>query len=196
MKQLLEFGPLLLFFGVYYLADKETAFFSATAALVVASVITLGISRIMFGKIPMMPLVSTGLIVVFGGLTLILQDKTFVKMKPTIVYFLFAGILITGLLLKKPLIKYVIGQAIQMHDTGWIALTYRWIGFFIFMAILNELVWRNFSESLWVNFKVFGALPLTLIFGMCQIPLMQRHGFALVPEETETTKEADKNTHT
>lgn len=196
MKQLLEFGPLLLFFGVYYLADEETAFFSATAVLVVASVITLGISRIMFGKIPMMPLVSTGLIVVFGGLTIALQDKTFVKMKPTIVYFLFAGILTVGIFLKKPFIKYVIGQAIQMRDTGWMALTYRWIGFFVFMAILNELVWRNFSESLWVNFKVFGALPLTLLFGMCQIPLMQRHGFELVPEEADNDTNTDENSHT
>lgn len=196
MKQLLEFGPLLLFFGVYYLADQETAFFTATAVLVVASVITLGISRFMFGTVPMMPLVSTGLIVIFGGLTLALQDKTFVKMKPTIVYVLFAAILLIGLYLKKPFIKYVIGQAIQMRDTGWTALTYRWIGFFIFMALLNEVVWRSFSESLWVNFKVFGALPLTLIFGMCQIPLMQRHGFELVPENAAEADSTDKNSHT
>jgi len=186
MKQALEFGPLLLFFGVYYFSDPDTAFFTATAVLIVASVITLGISRIMFGKIPMMPLVSTGLIVIFGGLTLFLQDKTFVKMKPTIVYLLFASILIIGLIMRKPLIKYVLGQAIQMKESGWTALTYRWAAFFAAMAVLNEVIWRNFSESFWVNFKVFGALPLTLLFGMCMIPLMQRHGFELVPDESKS----------
>lgn len=196
MKQLLEFAPLLLFFAVYTLADEETAFFTATAVLVVASIITLGISRVLFGKIPMMPLVSTALIVVFGGLTLFLQDKTFVKMKPTMVYLLFAGILGAGLYLKKPLLKYVIGQAIQMRDSGWTALTWRWIGFFVIMALLNETVWRNFSESLWVNFKVFGGIPLTLIFGMCQIPLMKRHGFELVAEEPAEVDKSEENSHT
>ncbi|MGI9405622.1 MAG: septation protein A [Hyphomicrobiaceae bacterium] len=179
MKQLLELGPLLLFFAVYYFSDPESAFFTATAVLVVTSVIALGLSRAMYGKVPMMPLVSTALVVVFGGLTLFLQDKTFLKMKPTIVYAIFAATLMIGLYLKKPLIKYIIGQAIQMSDTGWNVLTVRWIGFFIGMALLNELIWRNFSEGVWVNFKVFGALPLTVLFGLCQIPLMQRHGFQL-----------------
>ncbi len=192
MKTLLEFGPLLLFFGTYYLSEPETAFFAATAVLVVASVITLGLSRILFGKIPIMPMVTTALVVFFGGLTLALQDKTFIKMKPTIVYLLFAITLIIGLYLKKPLIKYVLGQAIQLSDTGWTALTIRWIGFFIAMAFINELVWRNFSESVWVNFKVFGALPLTLIFGMCQIPLMQRHGFDMSSETSNPDPDRDK----
>jgi intracellular septation protein len=191
MKSLLEFGPLLLFFGTYYLSEPETAFFTATAVLVVASLITLGLTKALYGSVSVMPMVSTGLVVFFGGLTLALQDKTFIKMKPTIVYLLFASVLTIGLYLKKPLIKYVIGQAVALSDKGWIALTIRWIGFFIAMAMVNELVWRNFSESTWVNFKVFGALPLTLIFGMCQIPLMKRHGLVLAADADDSVHDRD-----
>ncbi|MEL6290061.1 MAG: septation protein A [Pseudomonadota bacterium] len=184
MKQLLEFGPLLLFFAVYFFVGGDQGFYIATGVLVVASVITLAASRILFGAVPMMPLVSTGLIVVFGALTLLLQDKTFVKMKPTIVYCLFAAALLIGLAMKKPFIKYVMGEAMTMREEGWRGVTIRWAIFFLAMAALNEVIWRTMSESFWVTFKVFGAIPLTVAFAIALVPYMRRHGMQLPGEET------------
>ncbi|MEO0618992.1 MAG: septation protein A [Pseudomonadota bacterium] len=193
MKQFLEFGPLLIFFATYTIVGGENGLYYATGVLIVASVITLAVSHVLFGKIPVMPLVSTGLIVVFGGLTLLLQDKTFVKMKPTIVNLLFAAALMIGHALGKPFIRMMMGDALKMNEGGWTALTWRWAGFFVAMALLNEVLWRNFSEAFWVNFKVFGSLPITLLFAMAQIPMMRRHGLALPGEET-TKAQDEKST--
>ncbi|MEL7543814.1 MAG: septation protein A [Pseudomonadota bacterium] len=193
MKQFLEFGPLLLFFATYTIVGGENGLYYATGVLIVASVITLVVSKILFGKIPVMPLISTGLIVIFGGLTLLLQDKTFVKMKPTIVNLLFASALMIGHALGKPFIRMLMGDALKMNDSGWTALTWRWAMFFVGMAILNEVLWRNFSEAFWVNFKVFGSMPITLVFALSQIPMMRRHGMTL-PGEDEAGEPEEKST--
>lgn len=190
MKTVFEFGPLLLFFGTYFLSGAEQGLFIATGVLIVASIISLTAQRMIYGKVAMMPLISTGLIVVFGGLTIALHDKTFVKIKPTILYTLFAAILVFGLAFgRKLFLKNLMGHAFDMSDTGWQRLTVRWIGFFVLMAVLNEIVWRTYSESTWVSFKVWGALPLTMIFALAQIPLMQRHGFQPKDAEREQTAE-------
>jgi intracellular septation protein len=111
----------------------------------------------------------------FGGLTLYLQDDTFIKLKPTIVYLIFAGLLGAGLLLKKPVLELLLGSAFNLSEQGWRKLTLRWALFFIAMAVVNELVWRNFSTDTWVSFKAFGFLPLTFAFALAQMPLMQRY---------------------
>ncbi len=131
-----------------------------------------------------MPLVSAVVVLVFGALTLYLQDDTFIKLKPTIVYTMFAGLLAAGLLLKKPLLELLFGPVFNLTEEGWRKLTLRWALFFIAMAVLNEAVWRNFSTDFWVNFKVFGFLPLTFLFAMLQVPLMQRYGEPAPKEET------------
>ena len=123
-----------------------------------------------------MPLVSGVIVLVFGGLTLYLHDETFIKLKPTIVYSLFAVLLAAGLLLKKPVLELLFGSALALTEEGWRKLTLRWTAFFVAMAIVNEFVWRNFSTDAWVSFKAFGFLPLTLLFALAQVPLMQRHG--------------------
>ncbi len=122
----------------------------------------------------MMPLVSGVFVIVFGGLTLILADETFIKIKPTLVNCLFAVVLIGGLAFKKSLLKPLFGSAFQLSEKGWRLLTLRWGGFFILLAFLNEVIWRNFSTDFWISFKLFGILPLTLIFAVLQTPLVIR----------------------
>jgi intracellular septation protein len=117
-------------------------------------------------------------VLVFGGLTLYLRDETFIKLKPTIVYAMFAGLLAVGLMLRKPLLELLFGSAFTLTEEGWRRLTVRWIVFFVAMAVVNEVVWRNFSTDTWVSFKVFGFLPLTFLFALAQVPLLQRHGAA------------------
>jgi len=112
---------------------------------------------------------------VFGGLTLWLQDETFIKIKPTIIYFLFAGILLGGMALGRNFLKAVLGEAFSLTPEGWRLLTLRWSGFFVFLAIVNELVWRNVSTDMWVSFKVFGFLPLTLVFAALQVGILQKY---------------------
>jgi intracellular septation protein len=176
-KLIIELGPLLVFFG----ANAVAGIYAGTAAFMVATLLALAASRIRHQKIPIMLLVSGVIVLVFGGLTLYLQDDTFIKLKPTIVYSMFAALLVAGLMLKKPLLELLFGSAFTLTEEGWRKLTVRWILFFIAMAIVNELVWRNFSTDTWVSFKAFGFLPLTLLFTLAQVPLLQRHG--LPPEE-------------
>jgi intracellular septation protein len=114
-------------------------------------------------------------VLVFGTLTLYLRDDTFIKLKPTLVYLIFAGLLGAGLLLKKPLLELLLGSALSLTEEGWRKLTLRWALFFIAMAVVNEIVWRNFSTDIWVSFKAFGFLPITFLFALAQVPLMQRH---------------------
>ncbi len=177
-KLIIELGPLLVFFAT----NAVAGIYAGTAAFMVATVISLAAARIRYHKVPIMPIVSGVIVLVFGGLTLFLRDETFIKLKPTIVYSMFAALLVAGLLLKKPLLELLFGSAFALTEEGWRKLTYRWIGFFIAMAIVNELVWRNFSTDTWVSFKAFGFLPLTLLFTLAQMPLLQRHG--LPPQET------------
>ncbi len=173
-KLLVELGPLLVFFFV----NSRFGIFWGTGVFIVATVVSLVASRAMFGKIAVMPLVSAFFVIVFGGLTLWLQDEQFIKMKPTIVNTIFAVILLGGLLAGHGLLRYLFGDVFRLTDEGWRQLTLRWGLFFVVLAILNEVVWRNFSTDTWVSFKVFGILPLTMLFGIAQMGLLKRHEIA------------------
>ena len=122
-----------------------------------------------------MPTVGAGIVLLFGGLTIYFDNDVFFKMKPTIINILFAVILYGGILINKPLLKYLLGAALKLEEAGWKILTQRWIGFFIALAVLNEIVWRTQSTDIWVNFKVFGILPITFIFTMTQFPLIKKY---------------------
>ena len=171
-KLLIELGPLLVFFGV----NAAYGIFAGTAAFMVATIVSLGLAWWLYRKIPVMPVVSAGLVLAFGGLTLYLHDDTFIKLKPTIVYTMFAILLIGGLAARKPVLALLFGPVFNLTEEGWRKLTIRWAIFFIAMAVLNEFVWRNFSTDTWVSFKAFGFLPITFVFAMSQVPLMQRYG--------------------
>jgi intracellular septation protein len=176
MKLALELGPLLTFFLTY----NWYGIFPATGVFMAATVISLIASWVLLKKVPIMPLVSGALVLVFGGLTLYLQDGTFIKIKVTIIYVLFATALGVGLHLGQPFLKTLLSEAIQLQDEGWRKLTIRWMFFFLFLAVLNEIVWRNFPEKVWVDFKVFGILPLTFLFMMTQLGLLQKYQ---IPQE-------------
>ncbi len=186
LKLTLELGPLMVFFFANsrgeWLAEKFPALgdlggplFIATALFMVAIAISLSVSWVLMRTLPIMPLVSGIIVFVFGALTLWLQDETFIKMKPTIVNTLFAGVLLGGLLFGKSLLGYVFDSAFKLDAEGWRKLTMRWGLFFIFLALVNEIVWRNFSTDTWVAFKVWGIMPITIIFTMSQMPLIMRH---------------------
>lgn len=171
LRLALDLGPLLIFFGM----NALYGIFTATAVFMVAIAIALITSRLLTGQFAKMPLVTAVFVMVFGGLTLYLQDETFIKIKPTIIYLLFAGILLGGLAVKRVFLQNLLGEAFELSDTGWRKLTYRWAWFFVFLAVLNEFVWRTFTTDTWVSFKVFGLLPLTLVFAVSQAGLMQKH---------------------
>jgi len=171
VKLLIDLGPLLVFF----LAYARAGIFWATGVLMVATVVALIASRVFLGRFALAPAVTAVLVVVFGGLTFLLDDPSFIKLKPTIINLMFAGILGFGIATGRPLLKMFMGEALRLTDEGWHKMTVRWAVFFVAMAVLNEIVWRNFSEAAWVNFKVFGILPLTLIFAMAQIGLIKRY---------------------
>ena len=154
--------------------------FVATALFIVATVIALAVSLALTRRLPIMPFVTGIVVLVFGGLTLWLQDETFIKMKPTIVNALFGGVLLGGLLFGQSLLGYVFDSVFKLTDEGWRKLTFRWGLFFFVLAVLNEIVWRNFSTDIWVNFKVFGIMPLTFVFTLTQLPLINRY---TLPEE-------------
>ena len=140
-----------------------------------ATAIALVVSKAVTGKLPVMPLVSGVVVFVFGALTLVLHDETFIKMKPTIINTLFGTILLGGLYFGKPLLGYVFGAAFKLTEEGWTKLTLRWGLFFLFLAVLNEVVWRNFTTDQWVAFKVWGTMPITLAFTFLQMPLIMTH---------------------
>ncbi|WP_428032939.1 septation protein A [Ancylobacter sp.] len=171
LKFALELGPLVVFF----IANGRGGIYLATGAFMVATFAALAVMWIIARKIAVMPLVSAGVVLVFGTLTLVLQDDHFIKMKPTLVNALFGIALLGGLWLRKPLLPYVLGDVFVLTDEGWRVLTIRWGVFFLVMAVLNEIVWRSVSTDTWVAFKTFGYLPLTLVFAMAQMPLMTRH---------------------
>lgn len=197
LKMVLELGPLITFFVVNSRAeawdfgrfaplrgfeDHEIAIMSATMAFMLATVVALTISLIVFRRVPVMPLISGAIVIVFGGLTLYLQNDMFIKLKPTIVNLIFATALLGGLFVfKKPLLGLVFGSVIDVDEQGWWTLSLRWGLFFLFLAALNEIVWRNFSTDFWVAFKVFGTMPITVVFALCQLPVLQRHAL----EESE-----------
>lgn len=171
VKLLIELGPLLVFFAAY----GRAGIYWATGVLMVATLVALVASWMLVGRLAPVPLVTAVLVVIFGGLTFWLDDPSFIKMKPTFINLIFACVLLVGLWTGRPLLKLVLGEAFNLTDVGWRKLTVRWIAFFVAVAVLNEIVWRHFSEAAWVNFKVFGILPLTLVFAMAQIGLIKRY---------------------
>jgi intracellular septation protein len=171
LKLALELGPLGVFFSVNYYAG----IYYATAAFMVATTVSLITSKVLLRRIPILALVTGIFVLVFGALTIYLENDTFIKMKPTIVNSLFASVLAAGLYFRRPLLKLALGEMLQLTDTGWRLLTIRWALFFVALAILNEIVWRSFSTDTWVSFKVFGIMPLTFIFMMSQITLIMQH---------------------
>ena len=171
VKPVTEYGPLVVFFGAYVLSDLITA----TAALMIATLAALALSYAVSRRVPLMPLITAGVVGVFGGLTIWLNDETFIKLKPTIVQGLIAAVLLGGLAFRRTLLKPVLGAAWQMNDEGWRRLTFRFGIFFVAMALLNEAVWRTQSTDFWVSFKVFGIMGLTFLFILTQLPMLNRH---------------------
>ncbi len=162
LKLALDLGPLLVFFVLLLRVD----IMAATLSYVILAPIVLAIYWVVERKVPPMLLVSTALILVMGGLTLWLKDDTFIKMKPTLIYCLFAAVLTGSLLVKRLLIKQLMGSGLAMSDAGWYKLTYATIGLFLCLALANELVWRNFSDATWAGFKI-AVVPITLVaFGL------------------------------
>ncbi|MBB3964270.1 MULTISPECIES: septation protein A [Rhizobium] len=189
LKLALELGPLLIFFfanlrGPWLvekfpvLASLGGPLFVATALFMAATVISLTISKIVLKHLPVMPFVSGVVVLIFGSLSIYLQDETFIKMKPTIINALFGLTLLAGLLFGKSLLGYVFNAAFQLDAEGWRKLTVRWGLFFLFLAVLNEIVWRNFSDDTWVAFKVWGTMPITILFTLAQMPLIMKHTIA------------------
>lgn len=186
LKMALELGPLLVFFfanargewiaeRVPFLADIGGPIFVGTACFMIATAISLTLSWVLIRSLPIMPLISGAIVLVFGALTLWLHDETFIKVKPTIINSLFAGILLGGLFFGKSLLGYVFDSAFRLNAEGWRKLTLRWGLFFLLMAVVNEVIWRNFTTDFWITFKVWGNLPLSILFTLSQIPLMQKH---------------------
>jgi intracellular septation protein len=178
IKHAVEYGPIVLFFISY----KIWGLMPATAVLVAASVAAVIIGFMRARRLPWAPIITTAIVVLFGGLTLIFHNDTFIKMKPTVVYSLFAVTLWAGLLFKKPLMERLMGASIKMDHAGWRKLEARFALFCVGMAVLNEIVWRTQTEDFWVNFK-FGSIFLTFLFMATQLPMIKRH---LLPEESET----------
>jgi len=170
-KLLIDIGPLAVFFIFYTRSGLQ----ASILPLMIATVIAVLFSYILEKKIPIMPTVGAGIVLIFGGLTIYFDNEVFIKMKPTIINLIFAIILYGGMLVKKPLLKILLGAALRLEEEGWRILTYRWIGFFIALAVLDEIVWRTQTTDIWVNFKVFGILPITFIFTMTQFPLIKKH---------------------
>ena len=171
LKMALDLGPLVLFF----FANSHYGIFVATATFMVAVLAALAVSYALTRQLPIMPVITTIIVVVFGGLTLVLHDATFIKVKPTIIYALFGAVLIGGLVFNKPLLGVVFNSLFHLTAEGWRKLTLRWAIFFFALAILNEIVWRNTSTDVWVDFKVFGVVPLTFLFGALQMPLLRKY---------------------
>lgn len=185
MKQFLKFvfeiGPLVVFF----VANGRWGIMPATAAFMVATAIALPLAWRLERRLPVMPLVSGVFVLGFGGLTLALDDETFIKLKPTIVNLLFAAILAGGLLLRLQLLQKLFDSVFELTERGWRLLTLRWTLFFVVLAVLNEIVWRTQTTEVWIQFKLFGIMPLTLVFSLAQIPLITRY-------QVENEGEAEK----
>lgn len=186
LKLALELGPLMVFFfanarGEWLierfpvLSTIGEPIFIATALFMAATAVALITSWIMTRSLPIMPLISGIVVLIFGALTLYLHNETFIKMKPTIVNALFGVILLGGLYFGKSLLGYVFDSAFKLDAEGWRKLTMRWGVFFLFLAVLNEVVWRSFSTDFWVAFKVWGTMPITLLFTFAQMPLVMKH---------------------
>ncbi len=184
LKPTVDYGPLLVFLALYFATDL----FVATAALIAATALAFGIALWIERRVPWLPLVTAAVVGVFGGLTLWSGDETFIKIKPTIAQLLFAAVLLGSLALGRPVLKPLLGAAWPMDEAGWRRLSLRFAWFFLAMAGLNEAVWRTQTTDVWVLFKVFGLLGLTLLFSLAQVPLMARHR---LPEAAEEPSERE-----
>ena len=171
LKLVLDIGPLVLFFA----ANSKFGIFAATGAFMVAVLVALAVSYVMTRHIAVMPVVTAVIVLIFGGLTLLLHDELFIKLKPTIIYVLFGGTLVGGLLFGKPLLGIVFDSVFRLSEEGWRKLTWRWALFFFALAILNEIVWRTQTTDFWVSFKLFGVVPLTFLFAALQYPLLTKY---------------------
>ena len=174
LKFITDFGPLLIFFTIYYKSGNNLS--AAIPPLIIATLIAVAIMYFVEKKIPYVPLIGAIVISLFGGLTLYFDNPIFIYMKPTIVNIIFAVILIvSNIYFNKNFLKLFLQTAFQLNDEGWKKLNFRWAYFFIFLAILNEIVWRTQPEATWVNFKVWGMLPITIIFTGMQMPLINKY---------------------
>ena len=174
LKFATDFGPLLIFFTIYYKTENNLS--AAIPPLIISTIIAIAIMYFVEKKIPYVPLIGGVIITLFGGLTLYFDNPVFIYMKPTIVNIIFAGILITSkVFFQKNFLKFFLKTAFQLQETGWDKLNFRWAYFFIFLAIINEIVWRTQPETTWVNFKVWGILPITFTFTFFQIPLIKKY---------------------
>jgi intracellular septation protein len=174
LKFLYDYLPLIIFFICYKFAKTPNPLITATIFMVLTTIVALIISYILTKTIPMVALVSGLVLSVFGGLTIFLQDDIFIKIKPTIINLIFAAILLYGYLSKKAFLSYLLGEQIKMSEKAWLTLSMRWAIFFIFLALLNETIWRNFPTDFWVQFKVFGMMPISIFFTISQLPFMMR----------------------
>jgi intracellular septation protein len=190
-RMALDFGPVLVFFVTNFLAPPPLGIFYATGTFMAAMTISMVYSWLRAGKISPMLLFSGIMVLVFGGITLFLRDETFIKIKPTIYYIFIAGILFSGLLTKRPTLKALLGSAYPgLTDKGWDTLSRNWAIFFLLMAVLNEAVWRNSSTDFWVGFKLWGAIPLTLVFAFANVPMLLRHGLNVEKSDEPPMPEA------
>ena len=181
-----DFGPLLVFFIIYYKFDKNLVI--ALPPFIVATIVALGVVWFLEKKIPFVPLLGGILITLFGGLTIYFDNPVFIYVKPTIINILFGlGLMFGKFFSKEPILKKIIGKSIKLNDAGWKILNNRWMYFFFFLAILNEIVWRTQSEEFWVNFKVWGLIPLTFIFTIFQIQIINKY-----KEDEESFKTSSK----
>ena len=171
LKLVLDIGPLVLFFAT----NAKFGIYAATGTFMAAILIALAVSYAMTRHLAVMPLVTAVIVLLFGGLTLILHDDQFIKLKPTIIYVLFGGTLVGGLIFGKPLLGMVFDSVFQLQEEGWRKLTWRWAFFFFALAILNEIVWRTQTTDFWVSFKLFGVVPLTFLFAALQVPLLTKY---------------------
>lgn len=172
IKNLLDLAPVALFMGAWFLAKNMML---ATALLMIGTFVSLAVVYAVEKRLALMPLITGVMVGVFGGLTLFLEDETFIKVKPTIVNCIFATILLAGWYLRRPLLKYLFEAAFKLDDNGWRGLSLRWGIFFLFLAVVNEVVWRSFSTDFWISFKLFGMLTLNIAFWVVHVPYIQRH---------------------
>jgi intracellular septation protein len=187
LKLVLDLGPLLIFFA----ANSRFGIFAATGAFMAAIVIALAVAYALTRHLPIMPLVTAIVVLVFGGLTLVLHDELFIKVKPTIIYVLFGGVLLVGLAFGRSLLGIVFDSVFHLTPEGWRKLTLRWALFFLALALINEIVWRTQTTDVWVSFKVFGVVPLTFLFAALQYPLLHRCA-APEPEPAQAGEQVTK----